>query len=142
MGAGEHSVLVSITSCQSDGGEENGAETVYPGKGYEKEGCYYVFYEEIDPDDQSVTKVSLRISPDRITTRKRGAVNTEMTFVLDECLMAEYDTPYGIIDLLVSTERLEVRREEKGLTAELEYRLSLGGSESVTNELTIKVTER
>ncbi len=142
MGAGEHRVLVSITSCQSDGDEENRTETVYPGKGYEKEGCYYVFYEEIDPDDQSVTKVSLRISPGRITTRKRGAVNTEMTFVLDECLMAEYDTPYGIIDLLVSTERLEVRREEKGLTAELKYRLSLGGSESVTNELTIKVTER
>ena len=76
--AAENNVLITMIAHTTDGNEKDTTETIYPGKGYEKDGCYYVFYDEVDPEDAKVTKASLRIRPRHIDIRKKGAVNTQM----------------------------------------------------------------
>lgn len=137
----EHKVLLSVIACQSDGKHQDKTETVYPGKGYEKDGCYYVFYDEVDPDDGRVTRSSLRIRPRHVDIRKKGNLNTQMVFIPGQCTETDYQTPYGTFKLIVDTKRADVSRKDKELTVELDYRLSLGGTEAVKNKMTIKVAE-
>lgn len=139
--AAENNVLITMIAHQTDGKDRDTTETVYPGKGYEKDGCYYVFYDEVDPDDGSVTKASLRIRPRHIDIRKKGAINTQMVFIPGRCTETEYQTPYGKFILMVDTKRAEIFRKEKEMTVELEYRLSLGGAQAIRNQMKIKVAE-
>ena len=139
--AAENNVLISMIACQTDGKNQDKTETVYPGKGYEKDGCYYVFYDEVDPDDGRVTKASLRIRPRHVDIRKKGSINTQMVFIPGQCTETEYQTPYGKFILTVDTKRAEVTRKEKETTVELDYRLSLGGTDAVKNQMTITVAE-
>lgn len=139
--AAENNVLITMIAHQTDGKQKDRTETVYPGKGYEKDGCYYVFYDEVDPDDGSVTKASLRIRPRHIDIRKKGAVNTQMVFIPGQSTETEYQTPYGKFILTVDTKRADIKRMEKDITLELDYRLSLGGAQAIRNQMKIKVAE-
>lgn len=136
-----NNVLITMVAQQSDGQERDTTETVYPGRGYEKDGCYYVFYDEVDPEDAKVTKASLRIRPRHIDIRKKGAVNTQMVFIPGKCTETEYQTPYGKFILTVDTRRAEIKRTEKEITLELDYRLSLGGAQAIRNQMKINVAE-
>lgn len=139
--AAENNVLITMIAHTTDGNEKDTAETIYPGKGYEKDGCYYVFYDEVDPEDAKVTKASLRIRPRHIDIRKKGAVNTQMVFIPGQCTETEYQTPYGKFILTVDTKRAEIRRRENEIDLELDYRLSLGGAQAIRNQMKIKVAE-
>ena len=139
--AAENNVLITMIAHQTDGNEKDTTETIYPGKGYEKDGCYYVFYDEVDPENGKVTKASLRIRPRHIDIRKKGAVNTQMVFIPGQCTETEYQTPYGKFILTVDTKRAEIKRREKELAVELDYRLSLGGTQTIRNQMKIKVAE-
>ena len=141
MADSENNVLITMTACQTDGKDQDETETIYPGKGYEKDGCYYVFYDEVDPDDGRVTKASLRIRPRHVDIRKKGNINTQMVFIPGECTETDYHTPYGTFKLIVDTKRAEVFRKEKELAVELDYRLSLGGTQAIENRMNIKVAE-
>ena len=139
--AAENNVLITMIAHTTDGNEKDTTETIYPGKGYEKDGCYYVFYDEVDPEDAKVTKASLRIRPRHIDIRKKGAVNTQMVFIPGQCTETEYQTPYGKFILTVDTKRAEIRKREKEIVVELDYQLSLGGAQAIRNQKKIKVAE-
>ena len=73
--------------------------------------------------------------------RKKGAVNTQMVFIPGQCTETEYQTPYGKFILTVDTKRAEIRKREKEIVVELDYRLSLGGAQAIRNQMKIKVAE-
>lgn len=141
MAAGENNVLITMTALHTDGNNQDKTETIYPGKAYEKDGCFYVFYDEVDPDDGKVTKASLRIRLRHVDIRKKGAINTQMVFIPGQCTETEYQTPYGKFILTVDTRRADVKKGDREVTVDLDYRLSLGGTEAVRNRMSIKVAE-
>ena len=141
MAAGENNVLITMTALHTDGNNQDKTETIYPGKAYEKDGCFYVFYDEVDPDDGKVTKASLRIRLRHVDIRKKGAINTQMVFIPGQCTETEYQTPYGKFILTVDTRRADVKKGDREVMVELDYRLSLGGTEAVRNRMSIKVAE-
>lgn len=136
---GKTNALITMISCQTDGESQDKTEVVYPGKVYEKDGCFYVFYEEVDGDDGQVTKASLRLRPHYVDIRKNGGTEARMVFIPGESTESEYRTSYGTIFLRVDTRRADVFRERDQIKVELDYLLSFGGAQSVTNQLTIKV---
>ena len=141
MADSENNVLITIIAHQTDGTEQDRTETVYPGRAFEKDGCHYVFYDEVDPDDGKVTRASLRIRRRHVDIRKKGVINTQMVFIPGQCTETEYQTPYGKFFLTVDTKCVDVRIKEKEVAVELDYRLSLGGAQSIRNRMNIKVAE-
>ena len=138
--AAENNVLITMIAHTTDGNEKDTTETIYPGKGYEKDGCYYVFYDASTAASHTAGR-SRRIPPRHIDIRKKGAVNTQMVFIPGRCTETEYQTPYGKFILTVDTKRAEIRKREKEIDVELDYRLSLGGAQAIRNQMKIKVAE-
>lgn len=138
---GKRKVLISIVNHQSDGGNQERTETVYPGKAYEKDGCLFVFYEEIDEDNGKVTRASMRIRRCQVDIRKRGEINTQMIFIPGEVTQTEYRTPYGAMLLNVDTSLVNVAPENWGLQVELGYRLNFGGSMTMMNRMKIEIRD-
>lgn len=135
----ENNVLITIVSRLSDGAFKDTTETVYPGKAFEKDGCCYVFYDEHDEDNGSVTKASLRMRPRHIEIRKKGNITSQMTFVPGQQIETEYKTPYGTMFMTVDTKRADVQYGLQEVTAQLDYQLSFGGSTPVRNRMNILV---
>lgn len=133
----ENNVLITVVSVQTDGGSEDRMEVVYPGRGYEKDGCEYLFYRETDGED--VTRVSVQLRRDCVKVSKKGAVTVQMTFIPGSLTQAEYRTRYGTFMAETATLRAETVRTAEGTRTDLEYLLTAGGGDPLQNRLTVTV---
>ena len=99
--------------------ESEQTEVVSAGIYFERGGSRYVYYEEVDEQDQDIVKNLLIVTKKGdITLRKRGLIDTEMRFVPGSEQMSNYMTPYGGAVMGVFTNSARAQVFETGSTAE------------------------
>lgn len=121
-------VYITITGVQSDEtGEEMIAEQSATGEYFEKNGSFYLLYEEVDPESGAVTKNTLKVRGQDVTLAKRGIIRSQMRFAPEEIHPAEYITPYGILHFQVYTEDVKILFGDTRGEIRLRYDLYSGG---------------
>ncbi len=121
-------VLVSVTGLlfgTGANGEPEDIEVVAPGEYYQKNGKHYVLYEEMDEDFSEPIQNLLKISSDQVYLRKRGLINTEMTFVRNTEKTSHYSTPFGNLVLGVHARELQIQEEPDKIQVDLHYALEI-----------------
>ena len=124
----ERNVLITVSGLLFTGGEEaerQDVEVVAPGQYFCRNGKHYVLYDEMTEDSREPVHNILRISPDQVNIRKKGLVNTELTFTKGKETVSHYSTPYGSLVLGIRANELEVREEPQGLWVNVEYALEI-----------------
>lgn len=129
----EKEVCIRIESVQTgvDGTKETFVTTA-EGSFFEKNGEYYVMFEEAVEDSGEVIKNRLQISEKGVLLRKSGACRWEMFFAKGDKRDSDYHTPFGVIPMSVETFELERQEEKEYMNLLIGYQLSSAG-EMISN---------
>lgn len=127
----EREVLIKVRGIQSmegQGGPEEPVELVTPGI-YETDGeVRRLTYEEImDEILEMPTTNIVEFTEHSLTVHKSGLVNVDMVFEPGKMNIAYYETPYGTLDMGISTMGLSIQCAEEVLEIRAEYSLSMNG---------------
>ena len=75
----------------------------FPASFYDKDGVYYVLYEEENEEDPEPVKATLKFDWSSMELTKRGLLNSRMIFKENESFKSDYVTPFGTFTLGIFT---------------------------------------
>ncbi|WP_297712397.1 DUF1934 domain-containing protein [Clostridium sp.] len=134
----EKRAIISVKS--SSNLEPNDAiEVVTPGKFIIKEKGFKAIYEESEISGMEGTTTTLNIQDNIMVLERVGSTTTNMEFKEGEMAVSLYNTPYGVLNLNIDTEKLDINVNENGGEIYSKYILGLEGQEGIITELNIKI---
>ncbi|SCG81783.1 hypothetical protein DW1_0162 [Proteiniborus sp. DW1] len=134
-------VMLKIKGRQtSTEGEENVIELITEGKLYNKNGSYYLVYDETEISGMEGSTTTLKIQGHKISMKRFGNNTSSLIFEKGQRHITEYMTAYGDMTLEVVTDKVDVNISETGKgNIDLSYRLNLSENIESNNHLTIDI---
>lgn len=123
-------VLLTISGIQDQFEEgmesDEPIEVITPANYFFKNGKHYLLYEEVQEGIPGITKNKIKIQGEQsIEIIKSGNVNTHMVFQKNQKNLTFYETPYGQLQVGMTTQRIYVEETEEKIAVELDYELDL-----------------
>lgn len=134
----EKSAVISIRSF-SDLDKDEVIEVVTPGKFHLGESEFKAVYEESEISGMDGTTTTLVIKDDVLVLEREGSTSTRMEFKRGEDVISLYNTPYGMMNINISTKELDIDMDEDGGVIYTKYVLGLEGQPGITTELKVKI---
>lgn len=132
---------IIVKNTQTIDAETDTIEEIAYGSYDEKNGKQYIRYKtEADEENHSISSIII-IDGDSLTIKRRGHTNSSMVYRAGKKHAFPYETPYGIIDMEIETDKLISTVDENGGTIELVYTLTVQG-ETYYNDMKITVVKR
>ena len=143
----EKNVVVSISGMHrvDDGeGQAQEIEVVSPGQYYEKgDKTYFTYSEFLDPDNPSMeTRATVKLEDGRVTMSRMGSMGTQMTFIQGQKSHVYYNTPFGMMEMGITTRSVKIDRDEHRLKIRIDYALEVNNQFNGANKITIRVADR
>ena len=139
----KENVVISVKSRHLvDGLDERECpeiEVIYPGKYYFKDGKHYIFYEERDEETMEVIKSRMTLADGILNIRKKGALDSDLSFCSEEKCNSLYGTPYGNMMACTTVHSMDIAQEEDLLKIDLEYALELNYEHVADNKVGIMI---
>lgn len=133
-------VIISIKGLQMMGKEEEDAiELISAGTYQEKDNQQIIEYEEVDEENQEITKVMLVIEDGHVEIRKSGVVQVHMIFEEKQKTTSRYHTPYGELIMGLDTTRIQKVITEDSMAVVLQYGLEINYNFIADCNIVIKV---
>ena len=114
-------------------------EVVTPGEFLVIEGGFKAIYDETELSGMSGTTTTSTILNDKLILEREGNVSAKMDFKKGETSVSLYNTPYGVLDLQIHTEDLNVDIDENGGKITAKYSMELAGQPPIVNKLSVNV---
>ncbi len=119
-------VLLSIRGLQFEGAVEPGTiETITRGTYYKRNGSHFVLFEDMMEGSDEVVDSILKFNENEMQLTKKGPINVSMLFEPNRKNFANYETPYGAIQIGIDAKRLEVEEEEEKIALNVDYELEV-----------------
>lgn len=129
--------LIYVWSKQQD--DNDAVEVVSPGKFYKKDCTYYAEYDETEISGMEGTTTKLQINQDGLLLIREGTTSAKMEFKNDERCISLYNTPYGMLELIIETRKLEVKVDDCGGEINIDYDIGVTGQEPQATQLKIRI---
>ncbi len=121
-------VLKIDSKIKMTGHEDQDMELMTEGKFYIKEGQFFFLYEESELSGMEGTRTVLKLGEERVTMRRYGENDSELTFEAGVRYDALYKTPYGHFDMEVVASKVNYEVDEEGnANIDLIYEISIKG---------------
>lgn len=119
-------ILVSVRGLHTlqDAGEDE-IEVFSPGKYYFRGGKHYILYDELVEETGETIKNRITLKDGCIEVKKKGPVNTTMTFERGRKNTSWYSTPMGNMYAGLDVRDMQVTEQEDLLDIQVEYGLEL-----------------
>ena len=135
-------VKIRINSVTKDENrQEQSTEQICFGQMAEKNGKYYVMYDETQVTGLEGTKTTIKWDGTRVTIIRRGALEHRQEFAQDYVDKSLYRTPYMEIPIETATKYLYTYFREGVWHIEMEYTLSQGGQPYGDMKISIDIEE-
>lgn len=135
----EYRVIVSNT--QTVDGETDTIEEIAYGSFTEKNNKQYIICKtDADAENKGASTIFI-LDGDSLTIKRRGETNSSMVYRTGKKHAFPYETPYGIIDMEIETDKLVSVIDEKGGEIELVYTLTVQ-NEKYYNDMKITLVKR
>lgn len=135
-------IKVHIKSSQSDGqGTADSMDFYTEGRYYEKKDSRYISYEESEISGLDGSTTILKLGKGEAVLMRSGGLSSKMVFRVGCETKNTYRTEYGIFELSILTQRLDINICNNQINSVyLKYRLSINSSEAYTNEMNISIS--
>lgn len=130
--------VISLRSF-NDLDTEDVIEVVTPGEFLVTDNGFKAIYEETELSGMSGTTTTLTMLDDMLVLEREGNISAKMDFKKGETSVSLYNTPYGVLDLQIHTEDLDVNINENGGDITAKYSMELAGQPPITTKLSVKV---
>ena len=124
-------VIVSLSGLQMavndmESNDEEPIEIVSAGTYFFKNGTHYIFFEEVAEGVPGVTKTQIRLkNNETLEVLKKGTSNMHMVFEKNKNNRCFYRTPFGELNLGISTHTIFVEEAEENINIRAEYALDI-----------------
>lgn len=141
-------VFIAIRGIQMEAVEveeknEEPIEIICPATYFFKNGLHYVFYEEVQEGTTSLVQNKIVFKENEyLEVIKKGGANSIMRFSIGEEYITSYATPYGDIELGVTTEDLSSVVEQDEIGIEAFYDLAVNGEHLSNCKIFIKISDK
>ena len=137
-------ITIKITGKQCfDDVEEEQMEFVTDGRLFQRNGFYYLIYDESEISGLEGFRTTLKFNDNSLKMKRIGKAGSgsELYFEEGKRFSSNYDTPMGIMEIEVLTRKVKNLMDEELKTGKLdiEYDVSLGGVAEGRNKLIIDV---
>ncbi|MEG2867658.1 MAG: DUF1934 domain-containing protein [Terrisporobacter sp.] len=130
--------IISVKSI-SDLDKKDTIEVVTPGEFIIKDSMLKAIYKESELSGMKGTLATISIYKDNFILERTGTTNTKMEFELDKTAISLYNTPYGVMDLQIHTEELEINVDENGGDIRAKYAMGFSGQSPIVTEIWINI---
>ncbi len=133
--------MIYLKTLQSADGEELTDEIELQTKGTfaQKNGKFYIVYEESELTGFEDTTTTIKVSGDAVSMTRKGKYNSRMEFRLGEKCLCSYNTPFGVIPVGVNPISVENNLSDEGGNLAIEYILDIDNRDYLTNRLKLTV---
>lgn len=114
-------------------------EVVSPGSFEKIEDGFKATYEETEISGMEGTTTILTIKENQVILEREGTTSTKMIFKEDEDSIVLYNTPYGMLEMAISTNNLNVKIGEDGGKLNIEYEMSVYGQPPFNTKLSLSI---
>lgn len=136
-------VLVSIKGLHAmDDGKGEPVELISHGTYEEQNEFHMVQYEEVDVEDQEITRVTVIFSKEHVEIIKQGMNNAQMVFEENMKTTSSYETPYGELVVGIDTTKIEINESEEEITISLCYGLDMNYNHVADCSVDLKITAK
>ena len=135
-------VLVRVKGTQDIDGEKDTIAVITNGSCYEKNGKWYILYEEVMDELNAVTKNTVKISADTVEVTKKGLINAQMIYETGKKNVCNYATPMGQILMGITTKDIQFRVEENKMYLDIQYALEMNGQHVSSSRLELTADSR
>lgn len=131
-------VKIKVKTDIRNGKEKETYELTTFGRYYKKGNTFYLQYEEV-MEEQGTIKTIVKMSDADSLILRSGGIKMRLPFLMNKSLRGSYETPYGVLEMVTLTKRLEhFYNEEKGYGSfDILYELNMQGSKAGTYHMTI-----
>lgn len=135
----ESNAIITIKSSQTIDGEQDSMEIITEGGYYEKNGKFYIMYN----DDETMGNSSslIKVDGDSVSIRRKGEYSSKFDLKEGTSYSFVYHMPYGDMAMQVDTKNVEISLGETGGELKMCYELDAGGNRQ-TNTIKISVKIR
>ncbi len=138
--------LVHLKSWSDN--DPQGQEIWASGKCYERTpGVFQVLYETFEEEDEKavptpekMTKHRLKIAKDRLDVEKYGPNSTILAFAEGLAHETNYQTPFGVLEMVFETRHFQVDVKENELRVTLRYHIHMNGTKASENQMNIVIS--
>ena len=124
-------ITLTIKGCHSENGEENNIEFITGGRlGYEN-GAYIIEYDEGEMSGVENSTTRLSVSDDCVKMARQGMMETEFVFEQAKQFEAQYETPFGLMNVSVFPTKLKSEMSDLKGAIDIEYIIKIGGTEAL-----------
>lgn len=135
-------VIMSITGNQKGiDGEDQKIELITEGLFYEKEGIYFLEYQETEISGMAGTTTVISVEKDRVSMERKGAHYSRFIFEKGRTFMNSYETPFGNLEMGVFSTSVCSHIEKQSGELNLRYQLNIGDEFASSNELFVTFNE-
>ena len=122
-------VIISINGLHlTDGEFSEPVEVFAPGEHYMEEGNHCLVYDQPgDGFEEEPVHTRLKFDESSLEILKTGGVETQMLIEKDRRTVTYYTTPFGSMDVGISTAEVALTEEENLLDIRAEYALDING---------------
>ena len=133
-------VLLSSRGLYTEGDEgEDSIETLAPGDFYEKQGVYYIFFEEIIDDNTGVTKSRIKYSDKSFELTRKGEVSVHLLFEEGKKTLNTYQMPFGNLVVGLDTKRIEMIETEEEIKISIDYAMEINYQQVSDNSIEVVI---
>ena len=138
----EKDVVISIKGMQKyEGNDPDTVELVTAGRLMKDKAGYTLSYQESEITGLEGTLTTFQIEPERVTLLRVGEYNSQMVFQEGRRHMSMYNTPYGAIEIGISTRHLMADLHAQGGNIEIDYAIEVDHALAGRNIFQINVKE-
>lgn len=122
-------VLLSIASTQQfEGCEPEHIDLMTEAKLYERNGKYYITYDETELTGLEGTRTMVKMDGATVSMIRTGTYPSELLFAEDQRHVGLYQTEFGALTISTHTRRLDNTIGENGGVLEIEYTIEVDNS--------------
>ena len=122
----QNNVVVSVKGIQKfEGADSDAMELVTEGTFQEESGVYVLQYEESQMTGMGETQTTITVEGDQVTLVRTGQFTSQMVFQEGRQHLSMYNTPYGSLEIGVSTRHLLAELDENGGNIEVDYSIEV-----------------
>lgn len=122
----EINIKVTGTHRELQGGDEHEAiENVYPATYIQKDGCHYLFYEEVQEGFGQIQNKVIVNPEGHVYMTKKGVITSDMVFTIGKSHTCDYKTPFSTVEINLHTESLDVAVAKDSISIAVTYLMDL-----------------
>ena len=128
-----HNLKLKLVTSQQYEEHDNVDEMIIEGVVAERNGSSYITFKQVDPNYNVTINNLVKIKNGIVSIKRSGAIESNMVFDVEKPYATHYETPYGKLNIYVTTHEIESEITEENVKLRIKYEMMMQGKKISDN---------